>query len=259
MSDDLSKKLESKIDSELRAKSSRGGLEDGFKKNKVMNEVLDKPAMLTIYGMINAHIISYVNGVVSAGKESVVFWAVDGDGCDVALKVYLVAASNFKRRWPYILGDPRFGRIRGGTRNLIKLWARKEYRNMLQCFEAGIPVPRPIHVSGSVLAMSFVGDGGSPARTLQASEVDAADYDMAFSIMSRMYHGARLVHGDYSGYNIFKTDGGLVAFDLGSAVDVRHASADVLLRRDIDNMTRFFVRKGLTVPDPEDAYREIKG
>ena len=33
--------------------------------------------MLTLYKMINHHMISYVNGAVSAGKESVLFWAVD--------------------------------------------------------------------------------------------------------------------------------------------------------------------------------------
>ncbi|HEU03924.1 MAG TPA: serine protein kinase RIO, partial [Nitrosopumilus sp.] len=130
MADDIDKKLESRINSKLISKAKRGKILDGFKKNKVVNEVLDKTTMMTMYDMIKSHIISYVNGVVKAGKESVVFWAVDENQNDVALKVYLVSTTNFKKRAQYILGDPRFSKIKKGTRNLVYLWARKEFTNL---------------------------------------------------------------------------------------------------------------------------------
>ncbi len=74
MTDTISRKLESKIDDKLISKSKRRELDDGFKKGKVVNEVLDKPTVMTLYKMITDHVIAYVNGSVSAGKESVVFW-----------------------------------------------------------------------------------------------------------------------------------------------------------------------------------------
>ena len=40
MTDILSKKLESKVDNKLISKAKRKHLEDGFKKGKVVNEVL---------------------------------------------------------------------------------------------------------------------------------------------------------------------------------------------------------------------------
>ena len=73
MTDTISRKLESKIDDKLISKSKRRELDDGFKKGKVVNEVLDKPTVMTLYKMITDHVIAYVNGSVSAGKESVVF------------------------------------------------------------------------------------------------------------------------------------------------------------------------------------------
>ncbi len=97
LDDDLDKKLESRIERKLISKSKRGIFTDGFKKNKVINEVLDKKTMMIMYEMINSHIISYVNGVVKAGKESVLFWAVDKNKNDVALKVYLISTTNFKK------------------------------------------------------------------------------------------------------------------------------------------------------------------
>jgi RIO kinase 1 len=257
LDDDLDKKLESQIDRKLISKSKRGIFTDGFKKNKVINEVLDKKTMMIMYGMINSHIISYVNGVVKAGKESVLFWAVDEEKNDVALKVYLIATTSFKKRAPYILGDPRFSKIKHGTRNLVYLWAKKEYSNLKRCSECGISAVKPISVSKNVLAMEFVGKNGIPAKTLLETEVNKKDYDMAILILSNLYRDARLVHGDFSEYNIFKTDKGLIVFDLGSAVDIQHPNSMEFLKRDINNITKFFAKRGLTVKNPLDVYDEV--
>ncbi len=257
MSDEISKKLESKIDKKLASKSKRKHLEDGFKKGKVVNEVLDKPTVMTLYKMIKDHIIAYVNGSVSAGKESVLFWGVDEHDVDVALKIYLVSTSNFKKREPYILGDPRFSNVKKGTKNLVYLWAKKEFRNLSQCHNAGIPVPNPLYVANNVLAMEFVGHAGSPEKSLLESDVNDDDYEQAISIIKDLYHKAKLVHGDYSEYNIFKTSNGLVVFDLGSAIDLRHPNAQEFLKRDINNITKFFNKRGVSVEDPDILFEEI--
>ncbi|NND87119.1 MAG: serine protein kinase RIO [Nitrosopumilus sp.] len=257
MTDILSKKLESKLDDKLISKSKRKHLEDGFKKGKVINEVLDKPTVMTLYKMITDHIIAYVNGSVSAGKESVLFWAVDDNEKNIALKIYLVSTSNFKKREPYILGDPRFSNLKKGTKNLVYLWAKKEFRNLTQCYDLGMPVPRPLYVTNNVLAMDFIGKNGSPAKTLLNSEVDAADYKQAIKIIRDLYHKAKLVHGDFSEYNIFKTENGLVVFDMGSAVDLRHPNSLEFLKRDINNITKFFSKRGLSFEDPAVLFEEI--
>ena len=257
MTDILSKKLESKLDKKLISKAKRKTLDDGFKKGKVINEVLDKPTVMTLYKMITDHIIAYVNGAVSAGKESVLFWGVDENDSNVALKIYLVSTSNFKKREPYILGDPRFSNVKKGTKNLVYLWAKKEHRNLTQCFEAGIPVPKPLYVSNNVLAMEFVGENGAPGKSLLDSQVDEDDYNQAIQIISDMYHKAKLVHGDFSEYNVFKTENGLVVFDLGSAVDLRHPNTQEFLKRDINNITRFFKKRGVSVEDPDQLFEDI--
>ena len=257
MTDILSKKLESKIDNKLISKSKRKHLEDGFKKGKVINEVLDKPTVMTLYKMITDHIIAYVNGSVSAGKESVLFWGVDENDVSVALKIYLVSTSNFKKREPYITGDPRFTNLRKGTKNLVYLWARKEFRNLSQCHNAGIPVPMPLYLKNNVLAMEFVGNNGTPCKSLLNSEMDENDYNQAISIIKDLYHKAKLVHADFSEYNIFKTENGLVVFDMGSAVDIRHPNAKTFLKRDINNITTFFNKRGISIEDPDKLFEEI--
>ncbi|WP_316504410.1 serine protein kinase RIO [Nitrosopumilus sp.] len=257
MINEINKKFESKINKKLNSKFKRKHLEDGFKKGKVVNEVLDKPTVMTLYKMIKDHVIAYVNGSVSAGKESVLFWGVDENNTSVALKIYLVTTSNFKKREPYITGDPRFLNLKKGTKNLVYLWAKKEFRNLTQCYDAGINVPKPLHVANNVLAMDFVGEQGKPSRSLLTSDVYEEDYEQAVLIIKDLYHKAKLVHGDFSAYNIFKTDNGLVVFDLGSAVDLRHPNAQEFLKRDINNITRFFNKRGIPVKDPTTLFEEI--
>jgi len=257
LSDDISRKLESKLDEKIFSQSRKKQLKDGFKKGKVVNEVLDKPTVMTLYKLITDHIIAYVNGSVSAGKESVVFWAVDENNVDVALKIYLVSTSNFKKREAYILGDPRFLKIKKGTKNLVYLWAKKEFKNLARCQDCGIPVPKPILVTRNVLAMEFVGKNGFPCKALLESQIDENDYHQAISLIKNLYTKAKLVHGDFSEYNIFKTDHGLVLFDLGSAVDLRHPNAQEFLKRDINNITRFFSKRGITVNDPTKVLKEM--
>ena len=186
-----------------------------------------------------------------------VFWAVSPDNNDIALKVYLVTTSSFKKRATYILGDPRFSRIKKGTRNLVYLWAKKEHQNLTRCVQNSIPVVKPITVKNNVLAMEFVGKDGIPAKTLIESEVNGDDYKSAIRLIKQLYKKARLVHGDFSEYNIFKTENGLVLFDLGSAVDLEHPKAHEFLKRDIENISNFFVRRGLTVKNPIDIINEV--
>ena len=126
--------------------------------------------------LFTSKIISYVNGVVKAGKESVVFWAKDPEDNDIALKIYLVTTSNFKKRSQYVTGDPRFTSIKKGTKNMVYLWARKEFQNISKCYDCGISVVKPRHVSKNILIMDFEGNDGKPENTLLESKVDKNDY-----------------------------------------------------------------------------------
>ena len=257
MSDRIEEKLESRINLELSKKQRSKSLDDGFKKNKVINEVLDKSTIFELYGLIKSNIISYVNGAVKSGKESVVFWAVDQNQSSLALKIYLVTTSNFKKRTEYLIGDPRFSRVKKGTKNIVYLWAKKEFQNILKCYNSGISVVTPIHVSKNILVMEFVGSNGKPEKTLLESEVDENDYHQCIQIITDLFKKAKLVHADFSEFNIFKTNSGLKIFDLGSAIDLNHPKMMDFLKRDINNISNFFVKRGLTVENPVDVIARI--
>jgi len=48
-----------------------------------------------------------------------------------------------------------------------------------------------------------------------------------------------------------------VLFDVSQAVPLEHPMAEQLLRRDLENLNRFFKRLGIEVLSPEEAYRKV--
>lgn len=215
----------------------------------VFEEVFDRQTLMVLYDLANRNAFSYLNGVISSGKEARVYWGVTRDNKDVALKIYLVASSDYKRRLQYLIGDPRFNTVRRDSRGVAEVWARKEFINLKQCVEAGAPVPTPIAFQGNVVVMEFVGVEGIPAPKLIDTTVEEGDYTRILNSIKLIYRKAELVHSDLSEYNVLKYDDRLAIIDFGSGVSKRHPSAEEFLRRDVSNINRFFERRGIQTID----------
>ena len=225
----------------------------------VFEEVFDRRTLMILYDLANKEAFSYLNGVISSGKEARVYWGVKSDGTDVAVKIYLVASSDYKRRLQYIVGDPRFNKIRKDSRGLAELWARKEFINLRQCSDAGVSVPKPFAFQGNVVVMEFIGVGGVPAPLLMNSEIEKRDYTRVVKSLELIYKKAELVHSDLSEYNVMKYDDKLAIIDFGSAVSNKHPSAEEYLKRDVTNVNRFFQKKGIPVIESEKLLARIRG
>jgi RIO kinase 1 len=80
--------------------------------------------------------------------------------------------------------------------------------------------------------------------------------------MELLYTKANLVHGDLSEYNILIDPDTLepIFIDMGQSVTLEHPRAQEFLRRDIENIVRYFKKYGIDA-DSEKLYstiREIK-
>lgn len=67
----------------------------------------------------------------------------------------------------YVEGDFRFRSAHfGSQRNafkLCKVWAEKEFKNLLRLHSSNVRCPTPLRVRSHILAMQFIGDDGLPA------------------------------------------------------------------------------------------------
>ncbi len=225
---------------------------------EVLEEVFDRPTLLRLYRLLNKGSLSKIHGSIKAGKESRIYWGEGPNGEEVAVKIYLTVSSEFKRRMlNYIRGDPRFPKIKKDTRSLINLWAKKEYKNLMRAFKAGLTVPRPLTVNGNILIMEFIGEGGIPAPLLKDvffSDMDFKRaqeiYHQVLTMVNTLYNKAELVHADLSEYNIMMWKDRPVLIDFSQSVHREHPSADTFLRRDLENLN-FFSKRGVRTSDIE--------
>jgi RIO kinase 1 len=219
---------------------------------KVEQSVFDDATFAAIYKLVQDGYIDAFGGPISTGKEANVYEALGAEGRDVAVKIYRINASNFQQMREYLEGDPRFEGIGSDKKKVVLAWTKKEFANLRRARQAGVRVPEPIAVERNVLVMELVGLVEDRARRL--AEVNVENPETAFEVVReymRRLHGAGLVHGDLSEYNLIIHDGELVVIDLGQAVTVHHPNADDFLQRDCRNVASFFTRQGIDVDAEE--------
>jgi RIO kinase 1 len=231
--------LEAQVDA-LRSK------EKDSSTRKTYDQVFDHAALLTIASLIGDGVISTLDYPVSTGKEANVFHGTDASGRGKALKIYRIATATFRNIALYIEGDPRFKRVKRGTKPTIFAWAQKEYKNLVRMGDAGVRVPDPERVLDNVLVMEYIGDESRPAPTLRevALEDPGAVYEDVVANLKAIRKSG-LVHADLSEYNFLWWQDRVVVIDVGQAVPLDHPHADEWFRRDVTNVARFFKRLGV--------------
>ncbi len=235
---------------------------DKANERATVEEVFDQTTRLIVFDLLNDGILYEVNGVISSGKEARVYWGINKENKDLAVKIYLTSSAEFKKGMlKYIEGDPRFKNVKRDTRSLIAVWAQKEFRNLEESCQAKVRVPKPVVVKSNVLVMEFIGEKGNSAPSLKESPPKNPEriYKQLVNSVKRLYQKAKLVHGDLSEYNILMWKGNPVIIDMSQSVSIEHPMADFMLTRDLNNLNRFFSRLRVNVIPVEELHKQVVG
>ncbi|MDI9435891.1 MAG: serine protein kinase RIO [Euryarchaeota archaeon] len=227
---------------------------------RVGSEVFDRITLQTLYKLANQGHIHLLNGAISTGKEANVFKGADEDGNLVAVKIYRVTTSDFKKMQYYIQGDPRFNIRSNSKRQLINNWVLKEFKNLNRAYNAGVRVPKPLIAKNNILVMEFIGDkNGTPARLMQQTKISNPDniVEKIIEYVKKLYNDAEIVHGDLSAFNILIHHDEPVIIDLSQSLVVDHPLSNELLNRDINNLIKDFKKIGIKM-SKDDVKRKIK-
>ena len=225
--------------------------------------VFDKFTLVNLNKILSKGTIKEFVGIISAGKEANVYFAIGEDDAPLAVKIYKIDPQNTKWMKNYIIGDPRFKKIGTSTHKIIYTWCKKEFKNLSQMKRHNIIVPTPLLSKDNILVMEFIGeDNGSPAKRLKdIEELENPIKEMNFMLdqISKMYLNAHLVHGDLSEFNILYHREKQIIIDVSQAVSIYHINAPVYLQRDIRNILNYFSKfiDSDNVPSIQEVYEKI--
>lgn len=224
---------------------------------KVEAKVFDERTLFAIYRLMMKKVIKSVESKVKEGKESVILSGLDPQDNWVAIKVYRILHCDFKNMWKYLIADPRFSRVKKKRRDVVLTWVKREFKNLKLAFEGNVSCPKPLAIYENVMVMSFIGGNGDPAPKLVEVELDDWErvyWEVVEEIRKLLRVG--LIHGDLSAFNIlFFEKPYLIDFSQGVKLD--HPLALEFLKRDIDNLNKFFKKLGVRVN--ESLFEELKG
>lgn len=226
-----------KLDRQLQNIITKTGVD-----RKTQDEVFDKYTLSTIEKLISDKIIDMLDFPISTGKEGNVFRAITPKKKFVAVKIYRTSNSTFKHISDYIIGDPRFESFRKNRKDIVHVWTKKEFKNLQRLKKIGVKAPKPIIFTSNVLVMQYIGDSYRPAPMLKDIIVEKPQevFDSIIDSIAKMYKKAELVHSDLSAFNILYYRKKPYIIDLGQGVLLEHPRSLEFLKRDIDNIVRYF-------------------
>ncbi|NHJ31325.1 MAG: serine protein kinase RIO [Asgard group archaeon] len=227
---------------------------------KVAESVLDVETKTTLFNLRKKKVIDYMTGVISTGKEANVYHGYAPDGSELAIKIYRTSTNIFKGLQIYILGDPRFAKIKRDQRSFVYAWAKKEFKNLSRAYKAKVAVPKPITSVKDVVVMEFIGKNELPYPLMKDEKLKKPlnTYKEVLDNLEKLYHEAGLVHADLSEYNMIYTPK-VYFIDISQAVLLDHTYAEIFLYRDIKNITRYFKAQRVDVIEADELFEKLTG
>lgn len=249
----------------MRSKRHRQEREEYMLKEelKIEEGIFDNRTMLRLGKLFTKGVISGLGFLISTGKEADVYMADAGEKVKeslVAVKVFRIETSSFFKRTDYMLGDPRFPKIKKNIYWIVNEWCKKEFGNLKISAAAGVHSPQPYSYNGNVLAMEFIGDSGGAAKRLRDIELKDPEAVLK-TILSdvRKLFRSKLVHSDLSEYNVLMKGETPFLIDFGQAVVIKHPKAMEFLRRDVQNILNYFERRYEVKKDGDEVFEHITG
>uniref|UniRef100_A0A7S4GQ14 Serine/threonine-protein kinase RIO1 n=1 Tax=Oxyrrhis marina TaxID=2969 RepID=A0A7S4GQ14_OXYMA len=237
-----------------------------------VEQVLDPRTMLVLSKMLKRGVCDEIRGCVSTGKEANVYYAsaaalpgetaVVGKPVELAIKIYKTSILVFKDRARYVEGEFRFrSGLNKNPRKMVQQWAEKEFRNLRRIRNAGgIWSPEPIELRQNVLVMRFIGEDADAAPRLKDAQEMSPEmwrytYCETLRLLRYLFQRCRLVHGDFSEYNLLYFKEAVHVIDVSQAVEDDHVQAYDFLKRDCVNISNFFAKR---VPEGENEILRVK-
>jgi serine/threonine-protein kinase RIO1 len=182
---------------------------------------------------------------MNAGKEASIFLAV-WKNHPIVLKAYRLWHSSQRVSQSHGFVGVATSKRTYCIHGIVEHFAVLEFDLMMNCFRAGMQVPKPIIRVGNYLTMRFIGDDGIPAFQLKDIILENPNevLDKILDDYLVMYRDVHYVQGDLSPNNILWWENKPLIIDLPQAYKVdKHCNMrlfESMLLANIKNLLKYF-------------------
>ncbi|NHJ46940.1 MAG: hypothetical protein FK733_04050 [Asgard group archaeon] len=206
------------------------------------------------------NVISDLVAEVNSGKEATIYIA-HLHNAPLIVKLFRLQLTSHNKQKRRKTGNPL-------TR--ATSYANREYYLMSVAFRAGLNVPTPAMNINNIILMQFIGEDWQPAPQLRNVNLTEPGemLDEIIEELKLMYQKARIIHGDFSEYNILVHNNKPVTIDFPQAIDMSllgnrseariHRNLEVL-RKDIQIILDHFDKKYHLETNFTEVYHYIAG
>jgi RIO kinase 2 len=206
-------------------------------------------------------IIKAIGVPIGVGKESVVYIAKNYKDDLVAIKFYRIGWSSFRefsRRRGY-------GLDLGGSTWLLRsiVAAEREYSIMKKLINI-VPdkIPQVFARELNAIVMEYI--DGKELHKIRELKDPLKIFSDIIDVIREVYLKLGIIHADLSPYNILVKDPGTeyeraFIFDWPQWINIKEASAEKILLRDLKNMVRFFEKRFNLEINLEKIYKYVVG
>ncbi|MEM1506814.1 MAG: serine/threonine-protein kinase RIO2 [Candidatus Bathyarchaeia archaeon] len=210
---------------------------------------------LALNALVKAGVIESIGKPLGVGKESDVYDALTGGGERVAVKFHRLGRVSFRqtRRFRDYLLDRRHVSWLYQSR----LAAEREIEALRLVYPCGVSVPKPIGHNRHVVVMGMI-EGECLFRLKDIPNPEAV-LDEILENVRLAYLKSGVIHGDLSEFNVILTPlNRVLIIDWPQFVRASHPNAEVLLKRDVWNIIKFFRRKFGVIKGLQEALDYVK-
>ena len=211
-----------------------------------------------VHVLIRKGVIKEILDKLGVGKESEVYLAKRENGEYVVVKFHRIGFTSFKRASvmrDYGIYFQRYGWI---YKSIVS--AEREYVALNELSKLDCLVPKPYGYAVNAVVTQYI-EGVELYKIKNLESPTSVLMDILATIRTA-YRDAGIVHGDLSEYNVMvsidHTERGYI-IDWPQWVYRDHESAEILLRRDVEYIVRYFRRRYNIKINFEVAYQYVTG
>jgi len=211
---------------------------------------------LALNVLVKKRIVSNINlAPLGLGKESDVHLAISTSGDKIILKFHRLGRISFRQ-------TRRFRDYVGERRHISWLYqsrlaAQKEYEALKILHSVKVSVPRPIFQNRHVVVMSYF--SGIPLYKVPPLSDPLETLRIIIQNVRIAHLEAGVIHGDLSEYNVLVDvrNGSITIIDWPQWISSTHPLAYFYIKRDIENIIKFFRRKYKITMNLDEVLKDI--